>query len=93
MIMEAWSPLGRGRVLNDERLKQIAKRNQMSVAQLCLAWNIAHKIVPLVKSTKKERMLENLEALNHTLSEEDVHTIDTMGEFGFSGQDPDTVDF
>ena len=93
IVMEAWSPLGRGRVLNDERLGRLAKKNQMSTAQLCLAWNIAHKIIPLVKSTKKERMVENLAALNYTLSAEDVQAIDTMGEFGFSGQDPDTIDF
>ena len=91
IVVEAWSPLGRGRVLEDDRLKALASKYQISVAQLCIAYCYAHKIVPLVKSSHKERMQSNLDAYKLELAPEDVALIDAIGgNLGWSGEDPET---
>ena len=93
IVVEAWSPFGRGAVLSNTDLTAIADRNNCSVAQLCLAWCRQKQIVPLPKSVTAERVKENLEAININISENDMIMIDNMPQFGWSGQHPDKVTF
>ena len=93
IVVEAWSPFGRGAVLSNPDLTAIAAKYNCSVAQLCLAWCRQKQIVPLPKSVTAERVKENLASFNISLSAEDVETIDRMPKFGWSGEHPDTVGF
>ena len=93
IVVEAWSPFGRGAVLSNPDLMAIAAKYNCSVAQLCLAWCSQKQIVPLPKSVTAERVKENLEAININISENDMLMIDNMPLFGWSGEHPDTVKF
>lgn len=93
ILVEAWSPLGSGSVLQNETLIAIAEKYSISVAQLCIKWCLSHDTLPLPKSVNKERTAQNLDVFSFELSKEDVETIDNMGEVGFSGSYPDSVDF
>ena len=65
--VQAWSPIGRGRVLRDPLLQGMAAEYGVSVAQLCLRFDIQMGVMPLPKASSIERMRENLEVL-HPLS-------------------------
>ena len=91
LLVEAWSPLGRGRVLSDPLLLSLAEKYGVTVAQVCLGWVLAHGVLPLPKSVTPERILENTTPAN--LSAADVQAVDAMPLTGWSGHTPDTVAF
>ncbi len=93
ILVEAWSPLGRGRVLTHPVLAELAEKYQKSTAQLCLRFCLQHGIVPLPKSVNPERIRENGEIFDFEISSEDMERIDNLGEFGGSGLNPDSIDF
>lgn len=93
ILVEAWSPLGRGRVLAHPVLVELAEKYQKSTAQLCLRFCLQHGIVPLPKSVNPERIRENGEIFDFEISGGDMERIDNLGEFGGSGLDPDGIDF
>lgn len=92
ILVEAWSPLGRGMVLNDPTLKQIADKYNVSVAQVCVKWCLQDGILPLPKSTKKDRLATNLQVDGFTLSQADMDTINAMNLGSSSGSFPDSLD-
>ncbi len=93
ILVEAWSPLGCGRVLTNPDLQLVAERYGRSVAQVCLRWCLQHEVLPLPKSVTPSRIRENAEVFDFELSSEDMAAIDAMGSFGGSGLHPDAVDF
>lgn len=58
IIVEAWSPLGTGKMLTNTELKMIAEKYGKSVAQLCIRWCIQNDVLPLPKSVTLERIIE-----------------------------------
>lgn len=93
ILVEAWSPLGSGRVLNNEELISIANKYSVSVAQLCIKWCLQHDTLPLPKSVTKERIKQNFDITSFEISSEDMAKIDNIKDCGFSGLNPDEVDF
>ena len=93
MLIEAWSPLGTGRMLKNEILMQIASKYNVSTAQLCLRYALQHGYLPLAKSVTPSRIDENMKIFDFEISAEDMAFIDAMPYFGGSGFDPDKVDF
>ena len=93
ILVEGWSPLGTGRMLDNEVLKDIALRSGKSVAQVCIRWCIQHDILPLPKSVTPSRIKENLQVFDFELNVADMEKIDLLNNFGGSGLDPDQVDF
>ena len=89
--MEAWSPLGRTKVLNDPLLLAIAAKYGKTTSQICLRWEIQHEIVPLPKSVHKERIIENTEIFDFEIDEDDMAKIDRMPVTGFSTHTPKDV--
>ena len=93
MLIEAWSPLGSGALLGNELLAGIAEKYGKSVAQVCLRWCLQQGTLPLPKSVTPERIEANTDIFDFELSEDDMNEINTMEKTGFSGFDPDEVDF
>ena len=93
IVVEAWSPLGTGRMVVNEELAQIAQRYQCTTAQLCLRYLTQKNIVPLPKSFNEGRMKQNLVLPAFDLSAQDMALIDAMPYFGGSGEDPDKISF
>lgn len=92
-VVEAWSPLARGLVLDDAVLTPLAAAHGVTVSQLVLAWHMAKGYVVFPKSTHEERIKENFAAANVTLNEEEITAIDALdkGEAGRTGMHPDTM--
>jgi len=92
-VVEGWSPLGRGKLLDHELLGDIAQKVNRSVAQVCVRWAVQNKVVPLPKSATPHRIKENIDVFDFELSAEDMKSIDDLASCGFSGLDPDSVAF
>jgi 2,5-diketo-D-gluconate reductase A len=91
IVTEAWSPIGKGRVLNDPTIGAIASRLQKTPAQVTLRWHIQRGDVIFPKSTTRARIKENFEIFDFELKPEDIAAISALdrGEEGRSGPNPD----
>lgn len=93
IILEAWSPLGTGKMLENMKLQEIAKKYNKSVAQLCIKWCIQNKVIPITKTINKNRMLENIKIFDFEISKQDMQEINNIPYFAGSGLHPDEIDF
>jgi diketogulonate reductase-like aldo/keto reductase len=93
ILVEAWSPLGTGKMLTNETLKTIAAKYQKSIAQLCIRWVLQNDVLPLPKSITASRIVENLAIDDFEISKEDMQTINAMDYCGGSGLNPDLIEF
>ncbi|WP_271397602.1 aldo/keto reductase [Salinicoccus roseus] len=93
ILVEAWSPIGSGRLLENEDLTKIADKYEKSVAQLCIRYVLQNDVLPLPKSVTPSRIEENTDIFDFEIMEQDMKTIDAMENVGFSGMDPNEVDF
>lgn len=91
--IEAWSPLMRGKLLNNETLVEIGNKYQKTTAQVILRWNLQSGIVTIPKSVKRERIIENASIFDFELSQEDMERIDALNQDKRVGPDPDNFDF
>jgi 2,5-diketo-D-gluconate reductase A len=94
--VEAWAPFAEGKnnIFQNEVLLSIAAKYQKSVAQVILRWLVQRGIVVLSKSTRKERMIENIDAFDFELRPEDMTAItrlDTKTSSFFDHRDPQMV--
>lgn len=89
ITVQAWSPIGRGRVLRDPLLQGMAAGYGVSVAQLCLRFDIQMGVMPLPKASSIERMRENLDLTSFVIRQEDMEQIRRMPITGWSGEHPD----
>ena len=94
--IEAWAPFAEGRnnIFQNECLLSIAAKHKKSVAQLILRWLLQRGIIALSKTTRKERMIENITVFDFELSAEDmaaITTLDTKTSSFFDHRDPEKV--
>ena len=90
--VEAWSPLGRGKLLDDPLILELSKKYGKSPAQICLRFCLQSNILPLPKSSAPERMKANLDIFDFDLELEDVYRLMTMPQTGWSGIHPEHFD-
>lgn len=90
ILIEAWSPLGTGRMLSDQRLQDIASNYGKSAAQLCIRWCLQNGVLPLPKSVTPSRIMENADVFGFDISDEDMAEINSIPYFGGSGLHPNT---
>ncbi|MDR1292322.1 MAG: aldo/keto reductase [Clostridiales Family XIII bacterium] len=86
ILVTAWGPLFHGHLKEEPLLDEIGARYGVSAAQATLHWHVRHGNIIIPKSSKKERMISNLDILDFTLSDEDMALIDGLdgkGSFGF----------
>ena len=91
IAVEAWSPLGRAKVLQDPLLLSLAKKYGKTTSLICLRWEIQHEIIPLPKSVHEERIIENTKVFDFEIDAYDMKTIDEMPICGFSTHTPKDV--
>ena len=93
MILEAYSPLGTGRIFDVPEMQELAKKYDRSIAQICIRWSLQRGYLPLPKSVTPSRIQENLKVFDFELSDEDVQLIaDLKGCVG-TASNPDDRPF
>ena len=91
ILTESWGPLGQGKsdLLSNPAVTAIAEAHSASPAQVVLAWHLAHGIVTIPKSVTPSRIVENLAAVELTLTADEVAAIDALDRAdGRGGTDP-----
>ena len=89
IVVEAWSPLGSGRLLADPLVNEIGAAHGKSAAQTCVRYALQHGIVPLPKSVTPERIAANADVFDFALTDAEMAVLDAMPETGYSGYHPD----
>lgn len=87
--VQAWSPIGRTRVLQEPLILELAKKYEVSPAQICIRFLLQKGIMPLPKSSSLERMKQNQDVFTFEISQEDMYRLDTLPQIGWSGEHPD----
>src|SRR3990172_3491318 len=86
--LEAYSPLTKGYRLDHPVVREVASRHAKSPAQVLLRWGLQHEVVVIPKSNRRERILENSQIFDFTLSDRDMATLDGLDESLRTGWDP-----
>ncbi|WP_411328761.1 aldo/keto reductase [Anaerofustis stercorihominis] len=89
ILPQAWSPIGRARVLKEERLMELSKKYNKSIAQICIRFILQLGVQPLPKSSSVERMKENMDVFDFEISIEDEFELMCLPQIGWSGEHPD----
>ncbi|MHB9295069.1 aldo/keto reductase [Pillotina sp. SPG140] len=91
ILLEAYSPLGVGKIFEVPEMKALAEKYGKSIAQICIRWSLQRGYLPLPKSVTPARIKENTEVFDFELDAADVQLIaDLKGCVGYSA-DPDTI--
>lgn len=91
MALVAYSPVARGRIKNDETLARIGQTHGKTVGQVCLRWLVQQNVAAIPRTSKIERLSENIDIFDFALSEEEMQAISGKGsakirltDFGFA---------
>jgi len=75
MVLTGYCPLGRGRLIDDPTVGEIARARSRSVAQIALRWAVQRGVAPIPRSSNPRRIAENCAVFDFTLSEEEMDRI------------------
>jgi diketogulonate reductase-like aldo/keto reductase len=91
MALVAYSPVAKGRIKGDATLTQIGRAHGKTAAQVCLRWLVQQNVAAIPRTSKVERLSENIEIFDFELSQEEMGQISQMGsakgrltDFGFA---------
>lgn len=95
IIIESWSPLGSGRMLDDATVAEIARKHRKSIAQTIIRWHLQEGLIVIPKSIHAERIAQNIDVLDFELDAGDLEKIRGLdrGKTGRVGSDPATAAF
>ncbi|BDZ49481.1 oxidoreductase [Frondihabitans sucicola] len=91
IVTEAWSPLARGRILEDPALLALAAKHGVSTAQAVIRWHLQQGLVVIPKSVTPSRIAENLDVFGFELDADDIGVIDALDSGERVGSHPDEV--
>ncbi len=91
ILLEAYSPLGIGKVFSVPEVAQMALKYGVSVAQLCIRWSLERGYLPLPKSTHAERIAQNADVFGFTMTKEDIDCIANLTGCAGLATNPDEI--
>ncbi len=86
---QSWSPLMRGKILDNPTLKELANKYKRTPAQIVIRWNLQKGVATIPKSVHKDRIRENAEVFDFELSGADMASIDNLDRDERTGAHPD----
>jgi 2,5-diketo-D-gluconate reductase B len=91
MALVAYSPVAKGRIKNDEVLAGIGAKHGKTAAQVCLRWLVQQNVAAIPRTSKIERLSENIAIFDFELSDDEMRQVSAMGsakgrltDFGFA---------
>ncbi|OTP92107.1 aldo/keto reductase [Gilliamella apicola] len=91
IAIEAWSPLARGRVVEEPLLINIGQKYQKSSSQVTLRWHVQKDLIVIPKSVNPLRIAENMQIFDFELTDTEMQQIDSLNEDFRTGPNPDDV--
>jgi len=80
IVIQAYSPLTRGKRLDDERLKKLGAKYGKSPAQILLRWNLQRGTAAVPKANQKRHLAENIDVFDFEIADSDMAALDAMNE-------------
>lgn len=93
IAVTAWSPLGRGRTLEDATIQQLAQAYNKTTAQIILRWHLQNDTIVIPKSVTPSRIISNFDVFNFELSTEHMAVMDSLNRDARTGNHPDTFPY
>ena len=93
VLLEAYSPLGTGKIFDVPEMQGLADKYSKTIAQIAIRWSLQHDFLPLPKSVTPSRIEENLAVFDFELSDEDMQRIDQLDGVVGKATNPDTTGF
>jgi 2,5-diketo-D-gluconate reductase A len=91
---ESWSPLGRGGLMSEPAIVDIAAKHRKTPAQVVIRWHLDSGLIAIPKTVRPERLKENIGALEFRLDGDDMRRIEKLDSpDGRIGPDPATAAF
>ncbi len=91
IAIEAWSPLARGRIVEEPLLIDIGQKYQKSSSQVTLRWHVQKDLIVIPKSVNPLRIAENMQIFDFELTDTEMQQIDSLNEDFRTGPNPDNV--
>ncbi|KAI1872808.1 uncharacterized protein JN550_003682 [Neoarthrinium moseri] len=88
IVVEAYAPLARAERMRDPTILALAKQYACTPAQLMVRWSLQHGLVPLPKSSRKERVIDNVKVDKFEISQDDMAKLDDLDEDLVTDWDP-----
>jgi diketogulonate reductase-like aldo/keto reductase len=89
--VEAWSPIARGALVDEPTIDAIAAKYGKSVAQITLRWHLDKGNIVIPRTVRKERMVENFDLFDFSLTADEIAAVDALEVGGRVGPDPATM--
>ena len=93
ILLEAYSPLGTGKIFDVPELQTMARKYGKNIAQISLRWSLQMGFLPLPKSTTPSRIKENTDLFDFELTKEDTAFLAGLKDCCGTASDPDTIGF
>lgn len=74
----AWSPIMRGRLFTEPLMIELSEKYNRTITQIILRWHIQNDIIPIPKSSNKDRIKENIDIFDFQIEKEDMLKIDSL---------------
>lgn len=91
IAVTSWSPLARGRLLEDPVLAKIGEAHGKSIAQVVIRWHLQSDLIVIPKSVTPSRIAENADVYDFALSAEEMKMIDGLNQDWRAGTHPDQI--
>lgn len=91
--LEAYAPLGQGKLLSNPTIFKLAEKYGKTAAQILIRWDLQLEVVTIPKSITPRRIIENTQVFDFALSAEDMDCIEALNQDRRVGADPDHFDF
>ncbi|MEB6062947.1 aldo/keto reductase [Enterococcus gallinarum] len=93
VLLEAYSPLGTGKIFDVPEMQELSDKYGKTIAQIAIRSSLQHGFLPLPKSVTPSRIEENLAVFDFELSDEDMQRIDQLDGVVGKATNPDTTGF
>lgn len=91
IAVTSWSPLARGRLLEEPVLSEIAAGHNKTIAQVIIRWHLQQDLIVIPKSVTPARIVENADVYDFSLKAEEVQAIDSLNQDWRTGTNPDDI--
>ena len=93
IVTQSWRPLGKGALLDDPVIAEIAAKHGRTAAQVVVRWHLDSGVLTIPKSQTPARIRENFAVFDFALDADDMAAIEILDRpHGRMGADPDTFD-
>lgn len=93
ICLEAWSPLAQGLIIKDQTVVAMSRKYKKTPAQLIIRWDLQNNIITIPKSVHQNRIQENAEVFDFSITTEDMAVLDGLNQDKRVGPDPDNFNF